>query len=273
MSNNITQITPVISIDIFNSLKSLPENNIVDDNINSLKEIFLCSNNFIVKKKKYISVEKKIKLINKKDTINSKVSIILNKLSETNIDNITIEFIETIKQVNTNVFDNVMIECFLKLINEICFIDIYLNFLKTLYIIYNKIQKHSIATFINLMEISFKIFYDNYKIDNTVYLLESHLLFINNLNEYDYEQIRHNLIILIMHLIKHNILNKDILVVIKSKILNHNKYFVDIHHFFNSLKILNKTYSISTEDKNAINNILLNKKINQRESILLSSLL
>tara|TARA_Y100000589_G_C27162203_1_gene633292 strand:- start:1101 stop:2165 length:1065 start_codon:yes stop_codon:yes gene_type:complete len=125
------------------SIKSLPECNIFNEEIlSNIKSYFKESNiKYVKKNKKICNVLKNSNFNLKKNTINNKIIFILNKLSETNIDNIIIEFIKNIKIDNIENFDIFQNIIFDKIIKDSTFIDIYCDFLikiiKYIYVKYN----------------------------------------------------------------------------------------------------------------------------------------
>ena len=99
------------------------------------------------KNKNKVNVLKNQKIQIQKDNITNKVNLILNKLSEKNIDNLVIEFIENINQISIETFDEILKTFYLKIISEINFITVYLNFLKIIGLIYNKVQNYNLSYF------------------------------------------------------------------------------------------------------------------------------
>ena len=96
-----------MNINDFISLKNNKECEVLDNNIictlNKLFEDTDYNKKSFNKKqynlKKPNNILKNIKLQNKKDTITNKINLILNKLSEENMDALIIEFIEKIRNV------------------------------------------------------------------------------------------------------------------------------------------------------------------------------
>ena len=78
------------------------------------------------KKIKKVNILKNHKIQNSKDSINNKVNLILNKLSESNVDNLIVEFLDNINQVDEEQFNEIQKTFYLKMIAEINFIKIYL---------------------------------------------------------------------------------------------------------------------------------------------------
>ena len=141
-------------INNFILLKNISSNMDLDDKtIKLLDDLFGNSINKKERKiKKNNNILKNNKIQQKKDNISNKINLILNKLSENNINNLLIEFIDTIGQVDNETFDEILKIFYLKIINEINFIKIYLDFLKLIIYIYKKIQNY----FIILLKLNLK---------------------------------------------------------------------------------------------------------------------
>ena len=149
--------------------------------------------------------------------------MILNKLSENNIDNLTNEYINNINKINNEEFDEIQKTFYLKIISEINFIKIYLNFFKNIAFIYNKVQNHNISYFISIVETKFK--YDYMQIDIT----DNKYIF---LKEIIGETKRINNLIFIKELVELNILKNDIINICTDNILNQQLYISDIYYWF-----------------------------------------
>ena len=64
-----------------------------------------------------------------KNKIDNKINLILNKISNDNIDLLVREFIDKISYINQNDFNLFLSLIYKKIINEIQFVDYYINFL------------------------------------------------------------------------------------------------------------------------------------------------
>ena len=107
------------------------------------------------------NVLKNQKVQNQKENISNKVNLILNKLSEKNIDNLIIEFIENINQVSIESFKEIQKSFYVKIISEINFVNIYLEFLKVISLLYNKTN--------NLYDFTYVFYlYNNVRISNMI---------------------------------------------------------------------------------------------------------
>jgi hypothetical protein len=254
-----------ISIKDFFLLKELPDNKILDDLIfKKIKEILDNTTYKEVRKKK--NIINKPKFINKKDNTINKVSTILNKLSDTNIHNIVLEFIETMGQVSEDIFNEILMAIYIKIINEINFINTYIIFLKIIYIIYNEVQKYKLNFFIDIIQSKFELDYTHKIINND---LINFVLSSGENTLYQKEQNRINNLKLIVSMVNTELLLPDIIEICHNILLDQNMYLTDIYYWYK----LKKSYKLSEDEI-----ILLNKKIEsssiaEREKILINSII
>lgn len=112
------------------TIKSLAECNIFDESIlNNIQNLFKESNiKYVKKSKKLNNVLKNSNFNLKKNKVGNKIIFILNKLSESTIDNIVIEFIQNIKVDSIDNFNIVIENIFQKILKDSKFIDIYCDF-------------------------------------------------------------------------------------------------------------------------------------------------
>lgn len=237
----------------------------LDKNIfNLFKSLF----NGIDKNKKHKKFAKKVNsnilknqtVQNNKDIISNKINLILNKLSESNIDNLIIEFIQNINQVDYDTFNEIQKTFYLKIISEINFVKIYIKFLKIIGYLYNKVQGYNLSYFYSIVESKFKSDYTKYNIE-----LSDLSYFIKNINDTGH---RINNLIIINNLIDNNMLSKSIYDYCNNIILNQEIYISDIYNWFN---LKNRQLT-----ENEINNItiILGKNIcSPRDVILLENLI
>ena len=238
----------------------------LDKNIfNLFKSLF----NGIDKNKKHKKFAKKVNsnilknqtVQNNKDIISNKINLILNKLSESNIDNLIIEFIQNINQVDHDTFNEIQKTFYLKIISEINFVKIYIKFLKIIGYLYNKVQGYNLSYFYSIVESKFKSDYTEQ------FIISSNLsYFIKNIiNDTGH---RINNLIIINNLINNNMLSKSIYDYCDNIILNQEIYISDIYNWFN---LKNRQLT-----ENEINNItiILGKNIcSPRDIILLENLI
>ena len=142
-------------------LKLLEENKYLDeDTLNYFTELFNImedSNDF--EKLKPLNNLKTIDKEQLKKTIHYKVTLILNKLTKDNINNLLLEFVNNIGKVDANEFNEILKSFYLKIINDIKFIDIYLIFLKKILFLYNKNNNYGYQYLINILEYKFIFLY------------------------------------------------------------------------------------------------------------------
>jgi len=197
---------------------------------------------------------------NKKDNIVNRVNLILNKLSETNLDVLTIEFLENINQVDVDTFEEIQKTFYLKIISEINFIKIYLQFLKVLGLIYWKVQSYDLSYFISIVESKFRLDYTEHDIAP-----ESKFEFVR---EFDGETKRINNLILIKNLIEQKFLNETLNDSLDHLIISQTVFLPDIYYWFNS-----RNKELSNDEKNKISELLKLPSLNSREIVLLESLI
>lgn len=247
-----------ISVKNFYQLKNCPQNKDLDINtISFILDSF--DNNDNKKSKKFSSYKKnnniqknnKVKIV--KDKISGKVKLILNKLSQNNVESLVLEFVKTIK-INTNEEYNEFLKTiYAKMLLEINFVKTYLMFLKYIACTYNKLLNYDIGYFIELIENKFMADYFN---GNNDEMFEE-----NN------EDVRINNLKLIREMISMDFFDNNIEQVINDKILLQNMYLSDIYYWF-------KDYQIDTSTITKIKNILsTNHDIEIRDKILLQNLI
>ena len=233
------------------SIKSLPECNIFNEKfLNDIKSYFKESNiKYVKKNKKLSNVLKNSNFNLKKNTLNNKIIFILNKLSETNIDNIIIEFIKSIKIDDNENYELIQSIIFEKILKDSKFINIYCDF-------FIKIIKYIYVKY-------------NYK---PIKLLAIIQLFIDNISvKKENERIIFFNFMIIM--IENNFFNKNIINEI-SNILVKEKLIPDIKLWFEKfnlnkecimgLKIENKREKLMYESifENKKHNVKINNNIN-----------
>lgn len=203
--------------------------------------------------KKTLSVIKNQKLKQMKDKIINKVNLILNKLSENNIDNLVIEFIENIKINNMDDYNEFIRSFYIKLLSEISFFKFYIKFFYILTSTYEKVNGYTIEYFYDLIESKFNYDYFNKTNSETDYF-----------KDMDNEK-RINNLILLNELIKINYFNSSFDKYISDCILNQKIYLCDIYYWLKDSKLIAPTI-----DKI---NLILKDDIQLRDKVLLDSLL
>jgi hypothetical protein len=247
------------------TLLSFKKNETVQKLDNNIIELFskLFGNSHKKKiTKKNINILKNQKIQNKKDNIINKINLILNKLSESNFDNLIIEFLENINKITIDEFDEIQKTFYLKILSEVNFIKIYLQFLKLIGYIYGKtysFENYNLSYFYNIVESKFRLDYDNYNIDNEKFI------FIKKFNN---ETDRINNLILIKNLIELNMLSSNLTLECDNIILNQHAFIIDIYYWFND-----KNRELTDNEKDKIKLLLAEDNIILRESLLLETLI
>ena len=225
-----------MNINIFLNLRShenclILDPNIVSSIVNSFTNIDNKnqSKKYKNQPKKIINILKnpKIKLI--KDKISNKVNLILNKLSENNIENLVIEFIENIKITNIDEYNEFIRTFYIKILSEINFSKNYLKFFSLITDTYNSIYDYNIEYLYYLIENKFKYDYENIN-DNNLDLLK----------DIDSDDKRINNLSLLNIMINLNYFNLNFKIYIENYLLEQTKYLSDIHHWFKSHEINEK---------------------------------
>jgi hypothetical protein len=248
-----------IAVDYILSFKNHPELQKLDTDILEYINKQYISHD---KKTKYIKkshnqILKNPKLQNFKDNIDNKINLILNKLSENNIDNLLNDFINNVGNITYNEYNTVQKTFYHKMINEASYIPIYLKFLIKINAIYNKVQNYDLQFFINILETKF-----NYDYMQTNY--DKHIFgFISVHNN---EEKRINNMTIIKMCIKYNIILPKLLDSCNQILFNQSRHIVDIYYWFVSDNIL------TNEIIKNINKIL-SQEIQTRDKLLLESLM
>jgi hypothetical protein len=208
--------------------------------------------------KKTIAVIKNPKLKQIKDKISNRVNLILNKLSENNIENLVFEFVENIKILNNDDYNEFLRSFYIKILSEISFFKFYLKFFHAITSIYEKVNNFSIEYFFNLIEYKFN--YDYYD-DTTIITNNPDLEFLKDMDD----EKRINNLTLLNELIKVKYFKESFYDFIGDKLLNQKKYLSDIYYWFKD-----KTLTNNTIEKI---NIILTEDIQLRDKVLLDNLL
>jgi hypothetical protein len=256
-----------MNIKLFENLRYHEQCNVLDKEIiNTINNSFMTCKNIKYNQKYNKNIKKpiivtsvlknsKIKII--KDKITNKVNLILNKLSENNTNNLILEFIENIKIINIENYNEFLKTIYIKMLSEINFIKNYLNFFVLITSVYNKYYNYNIKYFIDLIEYKFKYDYNINKIENEY---KNDFLFLVDLNHL-------NNLKLIKELCNYSIkyFNNDFILYIEEYIINQKIYLSDIYEWY-------KDYSLNELQINKIKNIL-NDEIQLRDRVLLENLI
>ena len=141
---------------------SVLDQKIIDNILNLFKKSTTKSNKVTILKNNNILKNSKFRL--NKNKISNKTILILNKVSETNINKLLIEFINNISIENETDFKIVQKEFFIKIVKDSSFIKFYIQFITKIFqiIYYNK--NYLPIYFLNMIEKSLTVTYQNDKV-------------------------------------------------------------------------------------------------------------
>ncbi len=199
--------------------------------------------------KKQVNVMKTNKIQAKKDLNENKVIMIMNKISDNNINNLTVEYITNVLVDTEEKYNSIQDEIFNKIIKDIKFIDNYIKFALNVFMI----EKHRL----NLAPERF---------------IENIIVSYNNANE----NVRIGAYMMIQKLVKCNFFNNNIIDYISNIVLNNtaSERFIDTYHWFNNLEQCTSSFNIDTYIEGINNMIILCGKNNMnREKILIESII
>ena len=199
--------------------------------------------------KKQVNVMKTNKIQAKKDLNENKVIMIMNKISDNNINNLTVEYITNVLVDTEEKYNSIQDEIFNKIIKDIKFIDNYIKFALNVFMI----EKHRL----NLSPERF---------------IENIIVSYNNANE----NVRIGAYMMIQKLVKCNFFNNNIIDYISNIVLNNtaSERFIDTYHWFNNLEQCTNSFNIDTYIEGINNMIILCGKNNMnREKILIESII
>ncbi len=213
-----------------------------DDTISKIVSFFSKSNIKQMKGPvKQINIMKTNKIQAKKDMIENKLIMIMNKISENNMNELLIEYITSIF-IDEEKYNIIQTELYNKMIKDIKFIDYYVKFSIMIFITEYKRNNFLPNTFINIIK--------------------------NNINNDD-ENIRIACYNIIKNLIRNKFFNSNIINYISNIIFNTNnpEHYIDTFHLFNEMDVTNYK-------DNIINMINKCNELNMhREKILIESLI
>lgn len=219
--------------------------------INILNTLF---SNKIVDKPHNSSLLKNQKIQSHKKLLVNKTNLILNKLSEKNMENLIDEFIKNIKNVTYEEFKEIQETFYIKIVLDIKFLKNYFNFLIYIAYIYNKVYNYNLNYFINIVQTKFMLDYD----DN--YIISDKYIF---LEDFKNEEKRINNLMLLNYLLENQYLKNELLNDCNKLLINQKKHYYDIYYWIK----INKLTNINVLD------IINNNIISNREKILLYSLI
>ena len=246
-----------MNVETFKIIKNSPELSVLSqemvDLINLLssgKKIFKNNN----KMNNKILKNPKIQLL--KDKIENKVNLVLNKLSEMNINNLLSEFLDTLGKLTNDEYNCVQRTFYIKIQADINFAKIYLEFFKIITKIYFEVSNFTPEYFYSIVQRKFLLDYQNTPLSDDYLFLE----------DYTEESKRNNNLVIIRTLINLNMLNATLKNEINKIIIEQNNHYSDIYFWFQNEELNNDQKEIIR--KKTVNNILP-----LREKILLDNLL
>lgn len=235
-----------------------------DEFLNLISDNFIKSYTKKVKKKiiKPIlkcNILKNAKLQTEKNTIESKVNLILNKLSKNNFDQIIEEFIIKFSEIEQSDYDNILKSLYLKAIKDEKFINIFLKYYHIINQIYSYLFDFNNRYFINIIESKIKFDYKKIKLDKEFSFLE-------NLNS---EENRINSLKILIYLVEKNNLKIDVISIVSDYLMD-TDYIPDINFWFCN-KFIKNNLDIKNFNEKLVNK--LSNEINNRSLVLLKNLL
>jgi len=247
-----------MNVETFKSLKNSP-NLILTEEIKNLISLLSIGNKRLSKNynKGGNQLLKNPKMQLLKDKIENKVNLVLNKLSETNLNNLLFDFIESINKININDYIEIQKAFYNKMQADIGFVNIYLEFFKILANVYKEVYNFDCEFFYKIIETKFLMDYGE------TFDIPENLQF---LKDYEEESKRINNLTIIKKMFKINMLLPNIQDHINTLIMNQNNHFPDIYYWFQNEKL-------TVEIKNKIKNKIINNTLHLREKVLLDNLL
>ena len=209
--------------------------------------------------KSNMNLLKNSKLQSSKDTTKNKVNLIINKLSDKNINELIIEFIKTFQEVDQIEFNKIIEVFFLKIVNDEKFTNLFFDFFIRISNIYTHLFNFEIKHFVDLIELKIKKDYLDIELDDEYSILEKTTS----------EEQRISNLKLVILLINKSILNKKVIKKISEYLVN-TDYIPDIYKWFSNPTIKKND---KIESYNDTLKAKLSQDLNHRNMILLKSLL
>jgi len=190
-----------------------------------------------------------------KDKIQNKVNLILNKLSELNLSNLLVEFIENLGKITEEDWISIQKAFYVKMQSDINFIKIYLNFFNIVSHVYKKAFNFNADYLYSIIELKFMSDYKS--VEKGEY---------NFLDEFSEETHRINNLIIIKNAINLTMFLSSIKIDLDLIILKQDNYYADIYYWF-------QNEEISNDYKKIINDKIINNVMPLREKVLLDNLI
>lgn len=253
-----------MNIDYLQSFQKNEEVKHLDADVLKLFSGFVNKNTMKKIKKKVViksnmNLLKNSKLQSSKDTTKNKVNLIINKLSNKNINELVIEFIKTFQEIDQTEFNKIIEVFYLKIVNDEKFTNLFFDFFVRISNIYTHLFNFEIKHFVDLIELKIKKDYLDIELDDEYSILEKTTS----------EEQRISNLKLVILLINKSILNKKIIKKISEYLVN-TEYIPDIYKWFSNSTIKKND---KIESYNDILKAKLSQDLNHRNMILLKSLL
>ena len=225
-----------------------------------ITQIIECFNHSNIKTnkiiKKQVNILKNNKIQNKKELIENKLIMIMNKVSYNNINNLIYEYINIINITTEEEYNIIQVEILDKIIKDITFVNNYIPFIIKIF----AIEKHKLSllptTFINSI---YNIIYCNY-----INCTSSDIVIDEN------ERLAY--LTLIKKLIENNFFNNEMSEKISHIILNNTLYKVDIFYWFNDMKNISLYQDKLIENINYCKNNMMKREELMIENLLASNI-
>lgn len=235
-----------------------------NDFLNSISENFIKSYSKKVKKKiiKPIlkcNLLKNSKLQADKNTVESRINLILNKLSRNNFEQIIEEFVIKFSQIDQNEYDIILKSIFIKMIKDEKFISIFFKFYNNINQIYEYLFDFNNKEFINLIEIKIKNDYTNLDLNENMKFLEN----------FKSEEHRLNSLKILIYLVEKKNLHIDVINIVSDFLMN-TDFIPDINFWFSN-KFIKNNLNIKDFNKKLVDK--LSNEMNNRSLVLLKNLL
>ena len=253
-----------MNIDYLQSFQKYEEVKHLDADVLKLFSGFVNKNTMKKIKKKVViksnmNLLKNSKLQSSKDTTKNKVNLIINKLSDKNINELIIEFIKTFQEVDQIEFNKIIEVFFLKIVNDEKFTNLFFDFFIRISNIYTHLFNFEIKHFVDLIELKIKKDYLDIELDDEYSILEKTTS----------EEQRISNLKLVILLINKSILNKKVIKKISEYLVN-TDYIPDIYKWFSNPTIKKND---KIESYNDTLKAKLSQDLNHGNMILLKSLL
>lgn len=242
-----------------------------EDIINRINELFTQSNiNFKRKKNnKKINILKNTHFQLNKNKFENKLIMILNKVSNDNIDKLVVEFLQNIEISSEDEFKTVQHIIFTKIIKEIDMLPDYYNFITSIFKVMYFKHKYEPTFLINILQNKVNYDYNDIELTDDFKFIE----------DFTNELYRVNNLKIIKYFIHMGLLSNELNDSISNILLNQNKYYIDISFWFTNMNLENYKDSLimkikecnSMREKFLLENLFDEKIVVEEETVLESN--